>query len=170
MKKISPLFQSDIFNSQYEGSVVLSEDNSYRYFLGRRWSSKGKTIAFICLNPSTADSYTDDQTVRRCIQFSKLLGGAQLVIGNLFAYRSTDPCKLKEVTDPIGKENDEWLAKIIATSDLVIAGWGLHGALNMRDIEILSRFKGKLSALRLTKDGYPSHPLYLPRHLTPFKL
>lgn len=162
--------KDDLFGEEYEATAVLSEDKKYRYQLARQWAKKGKTIAFICLNPSTADASTDDPTVRRCIRYAKNCGGARLLLGNLFGYRATDPRELKRVADPIGKENDMWLSKIADISDVIIAAWGLHGTFCQRDVEVLSKFNGKLSVLHLTKDGYPSHPLYLPRHLTPFKL
>jgi hypothetical protein len=151
-------------------SAVLSEDGIYRYMLSRRWALHGPTISFICLNPSTADATVDDQTVRKCVRFAKKWGGAQLLIGNLFAFRSTDPRGLKIAADPIGQENDHWLEQIARTSDLLVAAWGAHGSLLGRDVEVMTKLNGRLNALRLTKDGAPSHPLYLPETLTPFKL
>lgn len=46
---------------------------------------------FIMLTPSTADADTDDPTIRRCIGFAKSSGFGGLYVGNLFAYRSTQP-------------------------------------------------------------------------------
>ena len=153
-----------------ETAAVFSTDGSYRYFLARRWSPQGKTIAFICLNPSTADAVSDDPTIRRCISFAKNWGGAKLLMGNLFAYRSTDPKNLMQIAEPIGTENDVWLNRIVKVADIVVAGWGTRGALYQRNIAVLEKFKHNLNVLRLTKDGHPSHPLYLPSHLAPYKL
>lgn len=150
--------------------AIISDDEKYRYMLSRRWSLGGKTVAFICLNPSTADGNLDDPTVRRCVGFAKKWGGSRLLIGNLFAYRSTDPSTLKIVADPKGHMNDEWLERIAAQSDIVIAAWGGHGDLHGRDAEVREQFNGRLHALRLTKHGSPAHPLYLPAHLEPFPL
>ena len=162
--------KNGLFDEGYESTAVISEDKKYRYYLSRRWATEGKIIAFICLNPSTADADTDDHTVRKCIRYAKSWGGASLLLGNLFGYRATDPRQLKKAADPIGEENDVWLSRIADISDLIIAAWGLHGELRQRNVEVLAKFDGKLSALHLTKDGHPSHPLYLPRQLTPFKL
>lgn len=151
-------------------SAILSEDSKYRYMLSRQWAANERIVGFICLNPSTADAHLDDQTVRKCVRFAKSWGAGQLLLGNLFAFRSTDPRALKMVDDPIGSENDYWLDTIAERSDILVAAWGTHGELLNRNVEVLDRLKGKLSALRLTKNGAPSHPLYLPEVLTPFKL
>ena len=147
----------------------LSQDRIYRYMLSRVWNKEAKKIGFICLNPSTADEEVDDPTVRRCISFAKSWGGGSLVIGNLFAYRSSSPQILKMVSDPIGPENDWWLNKIAGEVDILVAAWGSTKA-NGRDREIRERFRGRLMALNLTKAGSPGHPLYLPKNLKPFML
>lgn len=148
--------------------AVVSSDERYRYLLRREWGKGGKTVGFICLNPSTADATNDDPTVRRCINFAKAWGGTQLVIGNLFAYRSTDPSVLGATKDPIGEENDAWLERIADRSDILVAAWGAHGRLYGRDQSVRERFAGQLTALRLTNTGAPGHPLYLPGNLVPF--
>lgn len=160
----------DLFGNEYESTAVLSPDQKYRYQLARRWGKVGKTVAFICLNPSTADADTDDPTVRRCIGYTKDWGGTQLLVGNLFGYRATDPRQLLKAEDPVGLENDMWLTEIITNSDIAIAAWGVLGSLRRRDAAILEKYSKKLYALRLTKNGSPSHPLYLSAELKPFRL
>jgi len=91
-----------------------------------------------------------------------------MVIGNLFALRSTDPKILFSEKNPIGLDNDYWLEKIVEECDLVIAAWGTLGNLYGRDVDIKKKFNGRLHALKLTKDFHPSHPLYLSKDLTPF--
>jgi hypothetical protein len=44
-------------------SAVLSVDGLYRYRLSRAWG-RGPSLAFIMLNPSTADAGIDDPTIR----------------------------------------------------------------------------------------------------------
>lgn len=151
-------------------NALISDDGNYRYWLHRRWSEEGKIITFLCLNPSTADHKSDDQTIRKCTRFAKKWGGSQLAVVNLFAFRSTDPANLRSAVDPIGLENDIWLEKIIDSSDIIVAAWGTHGCYLNRNEQILNKYNGKLHALRLTKDGHPSHPLYLPENLEPFVL
>lgn len=165
------MLQRDIFDEKsYNSSAILSEDRIYRYLLERQWGSNGKTVGFICLNPSTADESADDPTVRRCIGFAKKWGGTRLLIGNLFAYRATNPKALLACADPIGPDNESWLNHIAENSDILIAAWGAHGRLSNRSEYVLKRFAGKFSALRLTSKGDPGHPLYLPGHLDPFSV
>lgn len=159
--------QSDLFISVQLKDAIFSECRTYRYLLSRTWDSNGKKIAFIGLNPSTADENIDDPTIRRCIAFAKAWGGGSLWMINLFALRSTDPKQLYSTLDPVGPENNEYLKKIIESSDFVIAAWGNHGSLLSRSDEVLQMANGKCNALAITKSGMPGHPLYLPKSAIP---
>lgn len=150
--------------------AVISSDGTYRYFLSRNWGRDGRRIAFIGLNPSTADATNDDPTIRRCVGFAKAWGGTSLWMVNLFGYRATNPKVLLSAEDPVGPENDSWLERIILSADLVIAGWGNHGNLLGRAAAVEERFSDHLYTLAVTKQGMPGHPLYLPASSTPQKL
>ncbi|NUT75044.1 DUF1643 domain-containing protein [Pseudomonas sp. C1C7] len=152
-----------------EPLAILSEDRVYRYFLSRQWGISGKKIAFIGLNPSTADAENDDPTIRRCIAFAKAFGGTSLSMVNLFAHRATNPSELLIAKDPVGPDNDYWLEKTILSSDLVIAAWGNHGSLLDRNKLIENKYSNYLYALAITKQGMPGHPLYLRSEVTPVR-
>lgn len=137
----------------------------YRYELRRQWSPELPTVAFIGLNPSTADAMQDDPTIRRCVGYAKAWGYGQLIMLNLFAYRATDPLAMKSADDPIGPENDETLRRVAAQAAVVVAAWGNHGSHLGRGAAV--RNLVPLHYLRLTKSGQPAHPLYLPGTLTP---
>ena len=147
-------------------AAQISLDGKYRYFLSRRWN-EGKPIAFIGLNPSTADATLDDPTIRRCTRFARDWGAGGLYMVNLFALRSTSPTLLRNVVDPVGPENDEWIERAINGAKIVIACWGNGGGLLGRHEVIRSRYKGKLNALKITGTGMPGHPLYIPATATP---
>lgn len=141
-------------------NAILSEDRKYRYVLLREWDSQLPKIMFIGLNPSTADENQDDPTIRRCIAFAKSFDYGGFYMLNLFAYRSTSPSKLREVDDPIGEDNDNFLLDYISKVDQVVACWGNHGSYKGRSLEI----RNKLSALfcfGANKTGEPKHPLYV---------
>lgn len=153
-----------------DNDVVFSKDGLYRYWLSRTIAPIGKKVTFICLNPSTADASYNDPTISRCINFAKQWGASTFIVVNLFAYRSTDPRALKVASDPVGPENDTWLKKAVTQSDLVVAAWGNGGNFNGRAELVKSMFPKQLHALRLTKQGMPGHPLYLPSGLRPTPL
>jgi len=149
--------------------ALLSACRKYRYQLQREWDSKGKTCAFIGLNPSTADEINDDPTIRRCVQFAKTWGYGRLVMVNLFAYRCTDPAFLADLDNPVGKENDEHLISACRDADLIVAAWGNYGALLGRDTAVkhlLFELGLKLKCFQLTKQGRPGHPLFQPKTAT----
>lgn len=147
-------------------SAVFSEDRKYRYLLIRQWDDDKPFMGLIALNPSTADETNDDPTIRRCIGFAKSAGYGALFMGNIFAFRSTDPKKLLSVRDPVGPENNQWLKYISDESEIVVAAWGTHGKLRGRGEEVKNSLD-KLYVLGLTKGGFPKHPLYLPKTLKP---
>lgn len=152
-----------------DGGALISPCKRYRYRLWRAWSRE-EPVAFIMLNPSTADGIQDDPTIRRCRGFAEMWGAGGLIVGNLFAYRATDPRELRRVDDPVGQDNDAALRQIAAKASKVICAWGAHGAYRNRDrevLEILRDMRVVPVALSFTKDGHPRHPLYLSYSATP---
>lgn len=142
-----------------DNGAEFSECGTYRYKLWRIWDDKLPPITFIGLNPSTADAIADDQTVTRCIRFSKDWGYGGFQIVNLFAYRSTDPDALKHVADPVGPENDRYIKDATGLDHaLVVAVWGKDGGKTRRSGEVLQLINRGLDCLGYTKDGYPKHP------------
>jgi hypothetical protein len=140
--------------------AILSQDRLYRYLLTRIWDENKPMINFIGLNPSTADEIEDDPTTRRCIAFAKSWGYGGFYLTNLFAFISEKPEELKKVEDPIGKENDIYLLDTAKKVEEVIFAWGTKGKFLSRDKHVMNLItKGYYIAL--TKNGHPSHPLYL---------
>ncbi len=120
------------------------------------------------LNPSTADASQDDPTIRRCIGFAKAWGFGGLIVGNLFALRSTDPKALYSHPEPIGPENDHHLRRIANEAAPVVCAWGTHGALHDRGREVAEMLDDRnLAALKVTADGSPGHPLYIAANTQP---
>ena len=146
--------------------AYISKDEQFRYWLSRIWDDTSPTITFICLNPSTADSKTDDPTITKCIKYAKCLGKGGLLMVNLFAYRDTNQSRIWSVEDPIGPENDTWLNKKASKSSMVIASWGNEGWRFNRSAAVC-RLLQSLQCLKVNKSGEPSHPLYLSPDLKP---
>lgn len=153
-------------------SAVLSSCGFYRYQLLRVWNGGLPLCNFVLLNPSTADAQQDDPTVIRCMQRARLTGFGGVVLTNLYALRSTDPRALRSHEDPVGRECDAHLHDAAVASAMVICGWGVHGDQGRpgrvsRALDSLRNAGAELHVLKLTADGHPSHPLYLPYHLMP---
>jgi hypothetical protein len=141
----------------------MSEDNKYRYQLSRIWDKTKPTILFIMLNPSTADEIKDDPTIRRVINFSKSWKYGSVLIGNLYAYRSTDPKVLKTVENPIGENNISHISQLIKISDKVVYAWGN----NQQEPEWLTKLVEEPYCIDISKKGIPKHPLYLKGDMLP---
>jgi hypothetical protein len=150
---------------------VFSVDRRYRYTLIHRWDElldPGHGIAWICLNPSTADEHQLDPTLRRIRDFSAAWGYAFFVMLNLFAWRATDPAAMKAAADPIGPDNDRWIAHWTARCDRTMLGWGEHGAHLGRDRQVLAALNPeKIFCLERNASGQPKHPLYVARKAAP---
>lgn len=150
-------------------SAYISDCKKYRYTLERIWG-EGPVVAFCMLNPSTADASKNDPTVERCERRAKSMGYGGMYVINLFALRSTDPNALYSHNEPIGEENDMHIRMVIKDSDAIICGWGKHGTLNNRGLQVLNLIKevGKTPlALKINKDGTPAHPLYIGYSILP---
>ncbi len=154
--------------------AIFSEDGRYRYTLRRTGLGGDGQCLFIMLNPSTADAETDDPTIRRCTSFAKAWGFSQLWVGNLFAYRATDPKELLTVDDPVGPDNDRYLMDLAMSANLVVCAWG-NGEMPVKG----RRGQGVLTELvwegltihhlGMTKSGRPKHPLYLKASTIPIE-
>jgi hypothetical protein len=152
------------------GSALYDSSGLYRYRLSRVWDPSGGRLLFVMLNPSTATAGALDPTVARTVQWAKAWGFGSLEVVNIFALRSTDPRVLRSVGDPIGPRNDLAILSAAACADRHIAAWGVHGGLAGRGAEVqhLLAAQGiELEALKVTRDGHPGHPLYLPGASTP---
>lgn len=152
-----------------QSHATFSPCERYRYTLMRRWGD-GPAIAYVLLNPSTATAETDDATVARCRRRAIQLGYGAMHVANIFALRSTDPGALYRTEDPIGPENDDAIRSLAACCDRIVCGWGNHGALGGRGqavLELLCDAGVTPHCLRMTGEGQPGHPLYLPYALEP---
>ncbi|MBI5422211.1 DUF1643 domain-containing protein [Candidatus Peregrinibacteria bacterium] len=149
--------------------ATFSPDRKHRYTLWRIWDEKKPYAMFVGLNPSTADETQNDPTVTRCIGYAKKWGYGGLYMMNIFAFRSTDPKKLRLVRDPIGEKNDHWIKRIAREAGIVVAAWGNHGLFLDRSKAVLELIPHP-HCLKLNKNGEPCHPLYLASDLMPQRM
>lgn len=171
-------------------SAVMSPDRKYRYVLSRdlepTLTGEPRTVAWVMLNPSTADATDDDPTIRRVKRFSTDWGYDRCTVVNLFPYRATKPRQLIEAFDAgvdiacagefVGiLNNDSWLVAQFMDADLVVAAWGATlDAFEHRGpiadlvmdrtaavFKIAAMTGHDLHCLGTTKGGHPRHPLYV---------
>lgn len=171
----------------------------YRYLLTRDLDSAGQfpDVGVIMLNPSTADAFKDDPTIRRVRSFADRLfrdwaptAGIEartpaIAITNLFALRSTDPKALSDHPDPIGPRNERAIRYVTERSRLLLLAWGASlpkGPSTDAALKIVREavaYRRRMTGppviwmpnpvcLGTTKDGHPRHPLYLAGD-TPFE-
>ena len=144
--------------------ALYSSCERYRYMLTRTWDTLGRKALFIMLNPSTATELQNDPTVERCERRARALGFGAFRVTNIFAWRDTDPRKMRAAVDPIGPENDRTVIQSCVWADQIIAAWGTHGSHKNRgaEIAVLLHDSGlPIFHLGLTKGGHPKHPLYI---------
>ncbi len=157
------------------GVATFSACRRYRYLAtypvgsapGRR---PPRRVVFVMLNPSTADHDQLDPTIRRCVDFAARAAAARrwphatLTIANLYAFRATLPADLWRATAPVGAGNDAAILDTCRAADLVVCGWGNHGARDGRGDATRARLVAagvRLHHLGLTAGAQPRHPLYL---------
>ena len=166
-------------------AAAFSDDGAYRYSLVRAWErdsgaaeSTSGHLVVIGMNPSTADAARDDPTIRRCIDFARRWGHAELRVVNLFAYRSLTPAALRDAADPVGAGNDAAIAAAAAGAGRVLCAWGswsagatlaLRSLVEERVAAVLALLDGAgvaadrvccLARLAEHRGGHPQHPLY----------
>lgn len=152
-------------------AATISDCGLYRYGLHRWWDNgDGRRLIFVMLNPSTANAYDDDPTIRRCMGFARSLGFSGIGVFNLYAYRATKPADLWLADEPTGgQRNDDLLREVghMAKHQLVLAAWGANAKPDR--VAQVRAFPGwnYVQCLGRTKSGAPRHPLYLPAITVP---
>jgi len=141
----------------------------YRYTLTRRWADRG-TVAFVLLNPSTADAQREDPTIRRCMGLARSWGYGGIEVVNLFAWRATRPRDLRRAAAPESAGNARAVLRAAHRADLIVVAWGNHGAWRAAGARMFNRLRRArlaLTCLGWTRLGHPRHVLYLRRDVRP---
>lgn len=144
----------------------------WRYRLTRSWGGDPAALVWIMLNPSVADASADDPTIRRVRSFSEAWGFGGFTVVNLFAEIQTDPAMMGKTCDPVGPENDAYIAKAAEASRRIVCAWGASSvrleARPRRDDRadraktVMGLLAGHvLHCLGTTTGGHPRHPLYV---------
>lgn len=148
--------------------AIFSANRRYRYELRRLVNATaGGEIAWVMLNPSTANEVKDDPTIRRCIDFSRRWQFRSLRVVNLLPIRTPSP---KEAIawyyppiEPAYFENLKYIERATQEVDCVMMAWGAHGYRLMGDDtrENICCWTDEAWILGWTQMGQPKHPLYV---------
>lgn len=166
-------YQYKLKEKKIKKDAYISSCGKYRYSLLRDWSIDDNSenvpfLLFVGHNPSTADEINDDRTINACMRFTKLAGFKKMCMANLFSWRATKKEELIPLSDidRIGHENDRILISLAKKADKIVAAWGVCYEYKERAayVENMLRMVKPLHVLRLTKYGFPHHPLYLPKN------
>ena len=155
--------------------AVVSPCGTYRYLLHRDLASAGVRghVLWVMANPSTADAYSDDPTVRRVRGFSLRWGFSSVAIVNVYAFRSFSPASLTAAhragIDVRGPHNSWHVMRAARAADRIILAWGKVFSGEHWDESkslVLRALRQRapsvpMYALGLTPGGAPRHPLYL---------
>ncbi|MFM7377703.1 MAG: DUF1643 domain-containing protein [Erythrobacter sp.] len=161
--------------TRHPGSAAFSDCGRYRYRL-ERIMGDGPVMTVVMMNPSRATANRDDPTIDRVQEVCRRFGFGRAIIGNLFALRAPDVAELARAADPVGPENDAYLAAMAREADLVLVAWGAPQKLPAGHPErwsevarILEEAGKPLHCLTHLKSGHPRHPQIL-IHETPLPL
>ena len=144
-------------------SAWLSDCGTYRYYLER---GEEPRVAWVMLNPSTADASVDDATLRKCMSFTRDWGYKGVMLANVYAYRTPLPdrlfARMAEGADVHGPHNAVAL-EALAAAPLRVVAWGRHAKPEdvQRVMDVLGN-KRPVWCLGVNQDGSPKHPLYVP--------
>jgi len=168
----------DKYNLDIQNDALFSPCGLYRWWLTRKINKGRKSLIFIGLNPSKADSHIDDQALRRLVSSCRRWNYGSLIVVNLFGRVSKSPLILHRCLDPVGEGNDFALLRFMdcwsndPNVDLWL-GWGNKGCLLNRNVSFLKMLKPYAlqrhlsfpeesgpQVIGLTKSSQPRHPLY----------
>lgn len=159
-----------------KNGAKFNPERTHRFLLWRRITDvpddQARWVAFIGCNPSTADEDKNDPTVTRCQRRAEAMGFDGFIMLNVFSIRGTDPKILRTAPEANLIHNDNYILWACKHAAMVVCCWGKIGEWDMRGCrveDILRRAEVELHYLRLTKQGRPMHPLYLPNNLQPTK-
>ena len=150
-------------------SATISTCGRYRYSLERATGIVGPNVAWVMINPSTADALTDDATIRKVVSFSRHAGYGVVLVTNLFAWRAKDVQSVRaNLADAEGPDNCAAIMEATALCDAVVCAWGAKPWAYPQADRVLHWLEEhpagprRLLCVGTAKDGAPLHPLFVP--------
>ena len=148
--------------------VIFSECGLFRYLLEHDFGGSGPVISLGMVNPSKADGQKNDPTMTKVDGFAMRMGANKVLVWNKCALIDKDVKALASAVDPIGPENDAYIAQAIKGADIHIVAWGplskLPKPLRTRwrsVVHVLTEAGARPMCWGTALDGQPRHPLML---------
>lgn len=147
----------DLFDNG--SGAEFSTCRKYRYKLWRIWNENLPKAMCIGLNPSTANTDSNDPTIDNLKRILSKLGYGGFYMMNLFTWISSKPEDLLICGDPLG-DNENKLKEVASICDDVIVCWGNFKQAKDRIEKVLPDFPNA-KCFGWNKNGTPCHPLAL---------
>lgn len=136
----------------------FSDCRKFRFFLYREWNSDKPKVAFIGLNPSTANEITNDNTITKCAKIAAHNGFGGFYMINLFTFVTPYPNELLTCDNPeFGA--DEYINNVTASCARTVVCWGAFKQSKERAQRVITQLSEPY-CLKINADGSPKHPLY----------
>jgi hypothetical protein len=154
MNRLSLLFVED-------SGAIFSDDRKYRFALWRIWDRSLPLVAFMGLNPSTANETDADPTIRSVGRIAKHNGYGGIVMINVFPMVSTDPALL-DTSDSVNNDrNQMYVNEVVGHCSDVVFAWGSFSVVKESGMDaLLTDLFPDAKCLHINKNGSPKHPLY----------
>lgn len=139
-------------------SAIFSSDRTQRFVLTRVWDTALPLVAFIGLNPSTANETQDDNTIKKCIKIARNNGFGGFKMLNTMSVVTAYPAELHtKFSDH--ERNRLFIEDEIKECKSVVFCWG-----NFKEAQWamtwLTLVAPDALCLKRNKNGSPKHPLY----------
>lgn len=148
-----------------------NEDNSARFILGEYSNELARTLICFGVNPSTAEPNALDRTLEKVRTLARRNGYVNWIMLNLYPQRATQPTDLHEDKDAeLCRRNFDAIKNtfqdftnadiLLAFGNLILIRPYLKACYNQIQEFLTANFSGKIYCIKLTKLGFPVHPLY----------
>lgn len=137
----------------------------YRYLLWRTWDENLPKLGVMMNNPSDADAEKNDPTIYRLIHFATINGFGEILVANMYGYRTPSPKALWLVQDSgkdaVGPANDTYVTMMTKNTVMTLLAYGNLPRPERVDhiLNLLKNLGTDCRHLGLTNSGRPKHPL-----------
>ena len=161
-------------HTEIKRSARFDPSMRYRFELRRWWvEAPSKWVAWLMSNPSNADGYKDDPTIKRVIHFSQSWGFDGAIVVNTSPAIGSTPLAagtMLAADGGYGRErvwqNFDFIYAAGQEAAAHIAAFGANPFYRLSD-EQFAKFGNPLYCLGKTQSGAPKHPLARGKHRIP---